>query len=276
MAIYAIGDIQGCYDELCRLLEHIKFDPAKDQLWFTGDLVNRGPKSLQTLRFVKSLGQAAITVLGNHDLHLLAMAIAPTKTSKKDTLAEVLRADDSEELLYWLRHQYLFFDNQEFCLLHAGLPPQWDLALTRQMAKEAEQALQGDDYVSFFKAMYGNKPDVWQDNLAKQDSVRFTINCLTRLRYCSASGVLDFTYNGAPGTQPAHLLPWFTVPDRKSLSMQIIFGHWSTLGYYHNFNCYGIDTGCLWGGDLTALRLSDSPERFSIACAGQQNPHDFS
>ncbi len=272
MAIYAIGDIQGCYDDLRRLLDVVKFDPGPDQLWLAGDLVNRGPKSLETLRFVKGLGSAAVTVLGNHDLHLIATVVSLGKSGKKDTLGAVLRAPDCDELINWLRHQRLFYHNDTFCMLHAGLPPQWDFNLTRQMALETEQAMQGADYERFFRSMYGNKPAVWRDDLPKSEKLRFAVNCFTRLRYCTADGVLDFSQKGAPGTQPEHLLPWYTVPGRKSLDMRIIFGHWSTLGFYRENNCYAIDTGCLWGGQLTALKLEDQPQRISIDCEASQNP----
>ncbi|MGD0958909.1 MAG: symmetrical bis(5'-nucleosyl)-tetraphosphatase [Methylomonas sp.] len=275
MAIYAIGDIQGCYDELRRLLEVVKFDPAADRLWLTGDLVNRGPRSLDTLRFIKGLGEAAVTVLGNHDLHLIAIAVSENKAGKKDTLAEILLAPDCEELIHWLRHQRLFYDDGQFCLLHAGLPPQWDLAHTRQMALEAEQAIQSSDYRQFFSSMYGNEPRIWREDLFAADRLRFTVNCLTRLRYCTAEGVLDFAQKGAPGTQPADLLPWFAAPGRKSMDMRIIFGHWSTLGFYQGYNCYCIDSGCLWGGQLTALKLGESEQAFQVDCQGASNPLEY-
>lgn len=272
MAVYAIGDIQGCYDEFRRLLDQIAFDPGRDRLWLAGDLVNRGPKSLETLRFVKGLGDAAITVLGNHDLHLIATVVSLSKAGKKDTLGAILRAEDCDELIHWLRRQRLFYRDGDFCMLHAGLPPQWDLATTEQMARETEQAMQGADYERFFRSMYGNKPLLWRDDLPKNEKLRFAVNCFTRLRYCTLAGELDFGQKGAPGTQPPHLLPWFQVPGRKSLELRIIFGHWSTLGYYEGYNCYSIDTGCLWGGQLTALRLDELPQRFSIDCRPAQDP----
>lgn len=275
MAIYAIGDIQGCYDQLLRLLDVVRFDPAADQLWLVGDLVNRGPKSLETLRFVKGLGTSAVTVLGNHDLHLIATVVSLGKSGKKDTLAAILRAADCDELIHWLRHQRLFYYNEQFCMLHAGLPPQWDFELTRQMALETEQAIQGPDYERFFRSMYGNKPAAWRDNMPKTERLRFAINCFTRLRFCSVDGVLDFAQKGAPGSQPQDLLPWYAVPGRKSLNMRIIFGHWSTLGFYQDYNCYSIDTGCLWGGQLTALKLAAEPQRISIDCHPSTNPADF-
>ncbi len=275
MAIYAIGDIQGCYAEFRRLLDQIKFDPGHDQLWLAGDLVNRGPHSLETLRFVRGLGGAAITVLGNHDMHLLATVILQVKSSKKDTLQHILKAPDCQELIHWLRQQPLFYYNEQFCMLHAGLPPQWDFALTRKLALETEQAMQGEDYLDFFKAMYGNQPNIWRDDLPKTERLRFAVNCFTRLRFCTAAGELDFSSKGAPGSQPAGYLPWFAVPGRQSLDMRIIFGHWSTLGFYQGFNCYSIDTGCLWGGQLTALKLADEPQRISIDCQASQNPLEF-
>lgn len=272
MAIYAIGDIQGCYDDLVRLIEAIHFDPAHDQLWFTGDLVNRGPKSLETLRLVKSLGNAAVCVLGNHDLHLLAVAYQQTAPSKKDSLTAILQAPDSAELLDWLRHRPFFHHNADFCMVHAGLPPQWDFSKTRQMATYAEKILQGKHYLSFFNGMYGDKPDTWSRHLRGAPLLRFITNCFTRLRYCDAQGKLNFQYKGSPGTQPAHLLPWFAVAGRKNANMKIIFGHWSTLGFYVENNCYGIDTGALWGGQLTALKLNNPVERISIDCIGECKP----
>lgn len=272
MAIYAIGDIQGCYNELRQLLDTVHFDPGQDTLWLAGDLVNRGPHSLETLRFIKGLGDAAVTVLGNHDLHLIATVVSLAKVGKKDTLAPILRAPDCDELIDWLRKQRLFYADADFCMLHAGLPPQWDFAQTQTMAAEVERVIGGDEYERFFRSMYGNKPLLWQDDLAKTEKLRFAVNCFTRLRYCSVAGELDFHYKGSPGSQPAYLLPWFAVPGRKSRGMRIIFGHWSTLGYYAGDNVYSIDTGCLWGGQLTALKLAPQPERISIDCACAQKP----
>ena len=272
MTIYAIGDIQGCYDELMRLLDHIDFNDSKDQLWFTGDLVNRGPKSLKTLRFVKSLGKSAVTVLGNHDLHLLAIACQQKLLRKKDSLKQVFEASDRDELLHWLRHQPLFHYNDQFCLIHAGLPPQWDFKKTKKMAAEAEKKLREKDFKYFLKNMYGNTPDIWSDNLKGIDQLRFIVNCFTRMRYCEAKGRLDFENKGPLGAQPKQLIPWFEIPKRKNESMKIIFVHWSTLGFYAGNNCYGIDTGCLWGGQLTALRLTGKIKLFSIDCPGSKKP----
>ncbi len=272
MSIYAIGDIQGCFDELLKLLDTISFDEQSDQLWFAGDLVNRGPKSLETLRFVKSLGNAAITVLGNHDLHLLAASCASKIANKKDSLLPILEAPDRDELIDWLRHRPLFHFNEDFCLVHAGVPPQWDFKRTQKMALLAEQALQSPDYRAFLMQMYGNKPNIWSSNLKGVEKLRFIINCFTRMRYCDVNGRLDFVNSGPPGSQPKSLIPWFDVPKRKSANMRIIFGHWSSLGYYEGPNCYAIDTGCLWGGQLTALKLGDPVERFSIDCPEAKKP----
>jgi bis(5'-nucleosyl)-tetraphosphatase (symmetrical) len=256
--------------ELRRLLDVIAFDSGKDQLWFCGDLVNRGPKSLETLRFVKELGNAAITVLGNHDLHLLAVAKQQKKTKPKDSLNPILSAPDKEELLDWLRFQPLFHYNDDFCLIHAGLPPQWGLKKIIKMAEKAEQVLQSPDYIGFLRKMYGNEPDIWSKDLSGMDEIRFIVNCFTRMRYCEANGRLDFNYKGPLGSQPKNLVPWFEVPNRKSTNLQIIFGHWSALGFYQKNNCFGIDTGCLWGGQLTALKLSKGVKRISIDCPGMR------
>jgi bis(5'-nucleosyl)-tetraphosphatase (symmetrical) len=266
MTTYAIGDIQGCYDQLRRLLDKLKFDPGHDQLWLVGDLVNRGPQSLETLRFIKSLGSAAITVLGNHDLHLIAIALTLRKPGKEDTLSAILSASDCDELIHWLRQQRLFYADQQFCMLHAGLPPQWDLSITQLMANQIESAIQGPDFLAFFASMYGDHPNVWDEDLPTADKLRFALNCFTRMRYCTAEGLMDFSHKGPPGSQPQSLLPWFATPGRKSLDMRIIFGHWSTLGFFKGYNCYCLDSGCLWGGQLTALILENSPHAISIDC----------
>jgi len=272
MATYAIGDILGCFDELLRLLDTISFNENEDQLWFAGDLVNRGPKSLETLRFVKALGSSAVTVLGNHDMHLLAASCTEKIAAKKDALSQVLEAPDRDELIHWLRHQPLFHYNDDFCLVHAGLPPQWDFKKTQKMALLAEQTLRSSDYQIFLKQMYGNKPNIWSSSLKGMSRIRFIINCFTRMRYCDASGRLDFANSGPLGSQPKNLLPWFEVPNRKNADMRVIFGHWSTLGYYEGSNCFAIDTGCLWGGQLTALKLGVEVQRYSIDCPGAKKP----
>jgi bis(5'-nucleosyl)-tetraphosphatase (symmetrical) len=273
MAIYAIGDIQGCYDDLQRLLQKIEFNKKKDQLWFVGDLVNRGPKSLETLRFIKSLGDAAVTVLGNHDLHLLAVAYDLSPVRGKDTLQAILQAEDKDELLDWLRRCPLLHYNDDFCLLHAGLPPQWDFNLAKKMAAKVEKQLRSQHYFKFLKTMYGNEPDQWSEKLTEQEQLRFTVNCFTRMRFCDAQGRLDFKYNGKLGSQPEHLIPWFSAPNRKSSALKIIFGHWSAIGYHEAQQCYAIDTGCLWGRQLTALKLDKKMQRISIDCEGYHKPN---
>lgn len=257
MATYAIGDIQGCYDDLRRLLERIRFDPAGDRLWFVGDLVNRGPESLQVLRFVRSLGDRAVVVLGNHDLHLLALAAGNSKHGRDSNLHEVLEAPDRDEILAWLRTRPLMHHDAKkgFALIHAGLPPQWDLAQALACARELEAALQGPDADEFLHQMYGNEPAQWSPDLAGIPRLRFITNCLTRLRYCDAEGRLALAEKSLPGQQPAHLMPWFAVPGRASADVRIVFGHWSTLGYRAVHNSWALDSGCLWGGRLTALRL---------------------
>ncbi len=275
MAIYAIGDIQGCFDALQRLLEQIKFSPDSDQLWFTGDLVNRGSKSLETLRFVKQLGKQAITVLGNHDLHLLAIDAGYCKLNKgSDTLLPVLTAPDREELLEWLRYRPLLHldTGLNTAMIHAGLPPQWDITQAQQRATEVETVLRGKKWRSFFKHMYGNQPEYWSKELQGWDRLRFIVNCFTRLRYCTTKGKIDFREKGKPGTQPPGLLPWFEIPNRKSQDTRIIFGHWSTLGLWKTDNICAIDTGCLWGGSLTAVQLDGEMKITSIPCPAQRTP----
>jgi bis(5'-nucleosyl)-tetraphosphatase (symmetrical) len=273
MAVYAIGDIQACFDELMQLLEVLHFDAARDRLWFTGDLVNRGTQSVEVLRFVKSLGDKAVVVLGNHDLHLLAVAGRSAPLRPKDSFMDVLEAYDRNTLLDWLRHRPLLHHDARlgYTLIHAGLPPQWDLAAARACAKEAEQVLRGADANAFFQQMYGDQPQQWRADLGGAERLRFIINCFTRLRYCDAEGRLALRYKGAPGTQAADVMPWFHVPWRKSAGMKIIFGHWSTLGRYQGEGIYNLDSGCVWGGSLTALRLDDD-QWFSVSCEGACAP----
>jgi len=267
MATYAIGDIQGCHDEFQRLLNHINFDPSHDRLWLVGDLVNRGPDSLSVLRFIKGLGDAATTVLGNHDLHTLAVANGHLKYHRNDNIDDILNAEDRDELTHWLRHLPLLHHDNElnFTMIHAGLPPQWDLATAQSCAKEVEAILQSDTHVEFLDRMYGNEPNQWDEKLENWERLRFITNCFSRLRYCDAEGRLALEEKGSPGTQATGLVPWFTVPNRKSAELRIVFGHWSTLGPIDSTNIYPIDTGCLWGDSLTALRLDDC-KQFSIDC----------
>lgn len=258
MAYYAIGDLQGCYDELMALLDQLRYDPEVDHLWFAGDLVSRGPGSLPCLRFVRSLGASAVTVLGNHDLSLLAAAQGFTRLNP--TLKPVLQAPDGPELLDWLRHQPLLHHDPQldYVLVHAGLPPQWDLTEARDHAREFTSALRGPDYREVLKAMYGDHPDAWSPALEGAGRLRYIVNALTRMRYCTSEGRLDFGHKGPPGTQGASLYPWFEVPGRRSAHLRILFGHWSQVGEVKVPGVYPLDTGCVWGGALTALRL-DAP-----------------
>jgi bis(5'-nucleosyl)-tetraphosphatase (symmetrical) len=266
MALYAIGDIQGCFTELQQLLERIRFDPAADRLWFTGDLVNRGPRSLDTLRFVKNLGDRAVSVLGNHDLHLLAVAQNPLTFKRTDTFGDILTAPDAAELIDWLRQRPLMHSELGFCLVHAGLWPQWTLENARRLAGEVERALRGAEFNAFLAHLYGNRPDRWSESLRAFHRLRFITNAFTRMRYCTRDGRIDLKEKSRPGAQAVHLIPWFEVPDRQSRDVTVLFGHWSSLGFYAGNGCYGLDSGCLWGGELTALRLDGKIIRISLPC----------
>lgn len=272
MTTYAIGDIQGCYFELLELLEKIRFDPRRDQIWFTGDIVNRGPNSLETVRFIKALGDAAVTVLGNHDLHLLSVAAGASKPKHKDTFGDILGAPDRDELLDWLRQRPLLHGNGEFYLLHAGLPPQWDMETASRCAHEVEQVLRSEQFADFFAHMYGDMPAQWSEDLRDWERCRFITNCLTRIRYCDLEGRLDLKEKCQPGRQASTLFPWFKVPGRRSESAKIIFGHWSSLGFYAENGCWCLDTGCLWGGELSALPLAETAERISVPCQRRRKP----
>ena len=270
MATYAIGDIQGCCTELEQLLERIKFDPPRDQLWFVGDLVNRGPRSLDTLRLIRSLGRAAIVVLGNHDLHLLAVAASAEPAKSRDTLAEILAAPDRDTLLHWLRHRPLLHHDEAlgYTMIHAGLPPQWDLAMAQACARELETALRDDkSSKQLFAHMYGDKPNRWSDELRAFDRLRFITNCLTRLRFCHEDGQLELRYKGTIECAPADVLPWFRVPGRRSRSFRIVSGHWSALGFHRGDGVLSIDTGCVWGNQLCAVRLDRPGEPILIPCS---------
>lgn len=263
MAIYAIGDVQGCYDHLQKLLDIIQFDSNKDKLWFAGDLVNRGPQSLQTLRFVKSLGKSAITVLGNHDLTLLAMAEGYGR-SKNHTLDDILTAPDRDELLDWLRCRPLCHHNAKrgYTMVHAGIPKQWDIATALARGKEVEKVLQSDKYHHFLANMFGNTPTLWHNDLTGWDRLRYITNAFTRMRYCTHNGALEFHSKGAPGTQEDGYMPWFELENRQAEKDKIIFGHWSTLaGLTSREQVYALDTGCLWGGKLTAMKLGKKKQR---------------
>ncbi len=264
MATYAIGDVQGCLSELQALLARVRFDTRRDRLWFVGDLVNRGPASLEVLRFVHGLGDAAVTVLGNHDLHLLAVATDMAKAKRRDTLDDILQAPDRDRLLQWLRRRPLMHRDRRlgFTMVHAGLPPQWTLTAAAGYAREVETVLASRRMASLLGAMYGNEPPGWDGGLRGHGRLRFIINSFTRLRYCDETGNAAWEEKGPPGTQPAPYKPWYAVRARRSARARILFGHWSTvhLGARQDFrgaNVFALDRGCVWGGELLALRLED-------------------
>ena len=270
MATYAIGDLQGCLNPLKALLEHIQFDPATDRLWFVGDLVNRGPQSLEALRFVRELGDRAVTVLGNHDLFLLACAFTDRASKPGDTLDDLLSAPDRDELLDWLRHRPLIHHDAAlgWTLVHAGIPPDWDLATALDQGKRAQKALRQSDPYPFFSAMFGENPAFWHENLSKSLKLRYTINGLTRMRYCTADGQMNLKEKRPPDEVSPDLMPWFALPQRKTRNERIVYGHWSALGEARDRNkTWCIDQGCLWGRQLTALKLDSRPASvFQVDC----------
>jgi bis(5'-nucleosyl)-tetraphosphatase (symmetrical) len=270
MALYAIGDLQGCNDELGALLKALRFSADRDRLWFVGDLVNRGPDSLGVLRRIRSLGDAATVTLGNHDLHLLAVAFGSARIRSDDTLTETLAAPDRDALLEWLAGRPLFHEDRALnvCMLHAGLAPQWDLTLARQCAREVENVLQRDPQ-KLFRRLYGDQPDRWDAALEGEGRLRFIVNCFTRLRYVDADGRLALRAKGSPKkAQSQSLIPWFEAREARWRGARLVFGHWSTLGFFNNDDVTGLDTGCVWGGTLTALRLDDPDARpVQVPCA---------
>lgn len=274
MATYAIGDLQGCLDPLEALLEQIRFDPAADQLWFVGDLVNRGPQSLEALRFVRKLGDRAITVLGNHDIHLLGCHFGTRVARGRDTLEPILTAEDGDELIDWLRRRPLLHHDPslDWTLVHAGIHPAWNLQAAQAAARETETAMQTHDPLAFFGDVFGNQSDHPDGNTTAADRQRFAINVFTRMRYCHTDGRLDFAEKRPPPDADPTLTPWFAMPNRAMAEQRIVFGHWSTLGpARERHKAWGIDQGCLWGHELTALRLEDEA-LFAIDCPGAQKP----
>ena len=255
MATYAIGDIQGCYHAFQALLQRIRFDPQSDQLWLVGDLVNRGSGSLEVLRWCYAHQDNLRVVLGNHDLHALVVAAGIVAAHHGDTLDALLAADDCDVLLDWLRYQRLVYQEENYLMVHAGLLPQWTAEQALSYAAEVERALQGDDYLYFLTHMYGNLPDQWNDELTGVDRLRVITNAATRLRICSAQGQMEFKFKGELQHVPAGFMPWFDVPTRATQDTQVIFGHWSALGLQQKKNLYALDTGCLWGGKLTAMNI---------------------
>jgi bis(5'-nucleosyl)-tetraphosphatase (symmetrical) len=263
MATYAIGDVQGCFDELEGLLRTIGFREREDRLWFVGDLVNRGPKSLEVLRFVRGLGDRAVVVLGNHDLHLVTQHEGIERPRKDDTLADILRAPDRKALVDWLRTRPLMHVEHGWAMVHAGLPPGWSIEKAQGLAREAEQALQSKNYGEFLANMYGSTPDQWSDALSGWDRLRVIVNALTRMRFCTAEGRMEFRAKGEQA--PPGYQPWFEL--RPADEKPIVFGHWSALGLRLRPKLAAIDTGCVWGGSLSALRLEDR-KLFQLPCGG--------
>ncbi|MGH8560180.1 MAG: symmetrical bis(5'-nucleosyl)-tetraphosphatase [Methylococcales bacterium] len=265
MAIYAIGDVQGCFDELEILLDKINFNPCIDRLWFTGDLVNRGPKSLETLRFVKSLADIATVVLGNHDLHLLASYFGKGKVNDQDTLQGILNSRDCAELIDWLTERPFMHHEDGYCLVHAGVAPQWDLSLAKWCARKCESVLRSRaEIIPFFENMYGDVPNNWKEakEMDECSMNRFIVNAFTRMRYCTKDGAIDCQFNGPPGSEPSGLVPWFNYRERRMRDVEIVFGHWASLGLIRESGVYSLDSGCVWGGKLTAMRIVGGKKRY--------------
>ena len=265
MATYAIGDVQGCNDALQRLVEQIHFDPVFDRLWFVGDLVNRGPDSLKVLRYIKSLGTSAVVVLGNHDLFLLAVAEDIAAASAQDTLQPILDAPDRDELLGWIRQQRLLYHEASWILVHAGLLPQWSLREAEGLAHEAETGLRSPYYKDVLRALYPSKHLQWSSKLTGSARLATIIKVLTRLRACSTDGIMESSYSGPPDRIPAGFLPWFRIENLERRNTTIVCGHWASLGLYCEENLLAIDSGCVWGRQLTAIRLDDR-KIFQVDC----------
>lgn len=275
MALYCIGDVQGCDEALGRLLDAVDFSPSRDTLFVLGDLVNRGPQSLQVLRRLRALDGAARCLLGNHDLHALAVARGVRRPSRSDTLTDLLAAPEREALLDWLRQQPLAMHAGGVLMVHAGVLPAWSVAQTLALAAEVSDALRGPDLSAFLVDMYGNQPDRWDDALCGTARLRVITNALTRLRFCSAEGVMEFDSKDGADAAPPGFMPWFDVPQRATRRAQIAFGHWSTLGWLGRRDVFALDSGCVWGGALTALRLGATAaahERIRVPCVQAQRP----
>jgi len=279
MALYLIGDLQGCDEPLQRLLDKIDFSPSRDRLIVLGDLVNRGPASAKVLRRIQRFGDAAQSLLGNHDLHLLGVAHGARKVGRKDTLAAVLEAPDRDAMLDWLRHQHVALRHDigggTLLTVHAGVLPQWTVDDTMRLAGELESALQGPNVADFFRTMYGNEPAQWSDSLTGAARLRVIVNALTRMRYCSAEGVMEFESKDAEAGAPEGFMPWFDVPGRKTSTATVAFGHWSTLGWVSRPDLISTDTGCVWGGCLSAVQIGATPqdrELIQVNCPQAQKP----
>ena len=257
MSIYAIGDIQGCYAPLARMLDRVAFDPSSDRLWIVGDLVNRGPESLRVLRLLRDLGPAADVVLGNHDLYLLMVAAGYKRRESDDTLFQVLEAPDRDALLHWLARRPLVQVEGDHVLVHAGLLPRWTVAQAKALSDEVAAALAGPQAQKFLLQLAGNRPERWNDKLKGWDRLRVIVNACTRMRFCTPDGRMALRAKGAPEQAPPGTLPWFRVPDRFNRTHTIVCGHWSALGFYREPGLIALDSGCVWGGKLTAVRIED-------------------
>lgn len=279
MALYMIGDVQGCDNALQRLLKKISFSPSRDTLHFLGDLVNRGPDSAGVLRRLMGFGASAQCLLGNHDLHLLAASVGARRPSRKDTLSQVLQAPDREAMLAWLRQQHMAFflehQNRSYLMVHAGVLPGWTASQTMALAGEFEAVLRGPHLSGFLHQMYGNTPNRWDDNLKGMDRLRIIVNALTRLRFCTRDGVMEFDTSDGAHAAPAGYLPWYDIPGRKTADVTVAFGHWSTLGWLGRDDLFALDSGCVWGGHLSALKLATGTaahELIQVQCAQAQKP----
>ena len=275
MSVYWVGDIQGCDAPLGQLLDQVGFSISRDRLYVLGDLVNRGPSSLEVLRRLYKMGSSVQCVLGNHDLHLLALASGARAPSKTDTLNDILEAPDRGNLLNWLQNQSLALYEENVLMVHAGVLPQWTLTETLALARELEDILRGDASAEFLRNMYGNEPAQWQDNLQGMDRWRCALNAFTRLRFCSPSGLMEFKTKEGSAKAPEGYMPWFEVPNRKTADITIAFGHWSTLGAVNRSDVWALDTGCVWGGCLTALQRdpsNDTLKRIEVKCPSYQTP----
>ncbi len=278
MALYLIGDVQGCDESLGRLLTHIDFSPSRDTIYLLGDLVNRGPNNVAVLRRLMQLGTSAQCLLGNHDLHLLAVSQQVRKPNPQDTIQDVLQAPDSHDLLHWLRHQHMALQVGHVLMVHAGVLPSWTTEQTLSLANEVETVLRSEDFASFMPHMYGGLPNQWHDSLTGADRLRVIVNALTRLRFCSADGAMDFSIKEGADKAPEGLMPWFDAPDRKTQNDVVAFGHWSTLQNLHRADVVCLDDGCLWGGCLSAMRFTTDQksandwEKLSVKCPQTRDP----
>ncbi|PUE09610.1 bis(5'-nucleosyl)-tetraphosphatase (symmetrical) [Limnohabitans sp. T6-5] len=274
MSIYWVGDIQGCDAPLARLLGQVDFSPSRDTLFVLGDLVNRGPDSAGVLRRLMAFGGSVQCVLGNHDLHLLAVAAGAGRIKPMDTLDGILQAPDRSAMLDWLRHQRMAIWAHDVLMVHAGVLPSWTASQTLTLAAEVEQVLRGPELPAFLHQMYGNEPAAWQDDLTGMSRLRVIVNALTRLRFCSADGVMEFAAKEGANTAPAGFMPWFDVPGRQTAGLTVAFGHWSTLGKLDRPNVWALDTGCVWGGCLSAMRRDDQGQQtlLEVKCPPAQRP----